>query len=311
MISAEIVTDSISPEDYRLTTFRLRYPRFIHSELMTHRVFSRNASSSRAVPVKKMIEEASDPALRAAPARWVKEEPGMQGYTDLIGAELLATQQAWLAGALSAVGQAEVMVRNRAHKQHINRMLEPYLHINVVVTSTDFMNFFGLRLDSAADPTLQALAKAMWVEYLASTPRLLQPGEWHLPFVNMAEEDVERGRRHDVIGWNGSAMFDIAKKVSVARCARTSYTSFATGKRSTVEEDLALYEKLMGQQPLHASPAEHQATPDARTSAVSHGTVMKLWQRPEQHGNFTGWRQFRKMLPGENIAPLPMNYQES
>ena len=49
---AEVLIDSVNPAGQRLTTFVLRFPRFVLSEFNTHRMFSRNASSSRAIPTR-------------------------------------------------------------------------------------------------------------------------------------------------------------------------------------------------------------------------------------------------------------------
>lgn len=280
MISASIVLDSVSEQQHRLTTFELRYPKFIHGELMTHRVFSRNASSSRAIPTEKYLEEVRSDGLRAEPAAWGKNQKGMQAKELLNEKDATEAKRLWSAAALAAAADAERMHKLGAHKQIVNRILEPYVHINVVVTATEYQNFFGLRLHKDADPTMKALADTMWEAYLASNPVRRQPGNWHLPYVSTVERNA--------IG------IDQAIKISVARCARISYKSFLTGKASSLEEDLALYERLLGAQPIHASPAEHQATPsDDR----------RLW------GNFTGFAQYRKMLAGENIAPLPGGYR--
>lgn len=309
MISAEVICDSISPAGKRLITFKLRYPRFIHAEFMTHRVISRNASSSRAVPTAKLIEEVRSDALRATPEKWGKNQKGMQAFEELehyptkFGEVIDISPRGkaihlWNEAAWGAAGVAQRMEDLGVHKQIVNRILEPFTHINVVATATEWDNFFGLRLDAGAEPTMQALAVAMWSARKTSTPALLSPGEWHLPFFNWDET------RHP----NGTTFWDmstgdaetVAIKVSVARCARVSYQSFETGKRSTVEEDLALYEKLLGAQPLHASPGEHQATPIG-PGAGSHESG--------QCGNFVGWRQYRKMLSNESCAPLPEAYR--
>lgn len=324
MINAEVICDSISSQGHRLTTFKLRYPKFIHGEFMTHRVFSRNASSSRAVPVAKNIEEVRSDALRAVPVFWGAEQKGMSPGgelddttksmrwkdrfdTDNWGGEPVTPKEyairVWYYAALDAADRAELLMNAGVHKSIVNRVIEPWLHINVVVTATEYMNFFGLRLDSGADPTMRALAEAMWRAYNESKPQKLAPGEWHLPFVENQDfyewiaDNKVKYESHDKLGR------DRLIRVSVARCARVSYLSFDTGKRSTIEEDLKLYDRLVGAQPMHASPAEHQATPDEEVLDMMdcpHG-----WKHSSQHGNFTGWRQFRKLLPGESMAPIP------
>lgn len=313
-ISADIIADSISPAGRRLTTFKLRYPKFIHGEFMTHRVISRNASSSRAIPVSKLIKEVEDDALRAAPIYWGREQKGMQSGGELMGASRVNVIGQWQWAALDAVKRATTMANLGAHKSIVNRILEPYSHINVVATATEWDNFFGLRLHKDAQPEMRALAIAMWEARKASTPTLLQPGQWHLPFV--MGEDITAAAFMVAVpledGGYGPGPSEeslaIMQKVSVARCARVSYESFETGKRSSIEEDLKLYDRLVGAQPLHASPAEHQATPDkhARHALSLDGEVS--WEYSREHANFIGWRQYRKMLPGEAAAQLPAEF---
>lgn len=291
MISAKIVADSIA-NNIRITTFELRYPKFIHGELMTHRMFSRNASSSRAIPTKKYLEEVRYDELRACPVFWGINKPGMQAAEELTGEELDFAKEQWRIGALEAAHRAETMLCANVHKQIINRILEPFIHINVVVTATEFMNFFGLRLDEGAQPEIRVLAEEMWKARNESIPLSLKYNEWHLPYLSSTDfQELE---------------LDLERiKVSVARCARVSYKSFDTGKASSFDEDIKLYNRLLGSQPIHASPAEHQATPDILNSDIDG----KHWENPDKHGNFTGWIQYRKTLVGESIATLPDKYK--
>lgn len=315
MIEAKIICDSIGAQSPRLTTFKLRYPKFIHGEFMTHRVFSRNASSSRAVPVAKNIEEVNNCDLRAAPVYWGREQKGMQIGDEFQPGDMHHPLYLWEEAALSAAKYAKRMVELGAHKSIVNRIIEPFLHINVVVTATEYMNFFGLRLDGGADPTMRALAEAMWREYNESKPQLLCPDQWHLPFIrdndwsSFAGVKVEPGPELHLFenrSSDSASQMICAIRSSVARCARVSYTSFDTGKLSTIEEDLKLYDRLVGAQPMHASPAEHQATPDD----FDESDTLYGWQNMHQWGNFVGWRQYRKMLKGEALAPLPAEYRK-
>ena len=305
MLSAKIILASASAHAKPLYTFKLRYPWQIHGEVMTHRVFSRNASSNRAIPTKKLLEEAGNPETMAYPSFAVVNAPGMQGGRPMTDFERETARTIWVNAAQRAVLEAAQLAGIGCAKQDVNRLLMPFTHANVVLTATEFDNFFGLRLDAAADPTIRQLAELMWAEMQSCIYQKLEPGQWHLPFVDDEEvffgDTAEEAERNCI-------------KVSVARCARVSYESFETGKRSTIEEDLKLYDKLMGQQPLHASPAEHQATPDVyryvdNPSFEDYGK--DGWKHPEQHGNLVGWRQYRKMLPGEACAPLPIQYATS
>lgn len=292
---ATIVADSISPTGIRLTTFQLRYPRFIHAELMTHRVFSRNASSSRAIPVEKLIQELHrDPAL---PVYWGSNKPGMQAGEELTGSDLIAAQWTWRNAMTEAIDFAMELVRLGLHKQIANRILEPWAHINVVVTATSWENFYTLRRHKDAQPEIKFLADLMWDAHQASTPMLLQPGCWHLPFCTNEEIDVD-------LVLHGEPAYDKLIKVSVARCARVSYLTH-DGRQTSFEEDLTLYERLLGAQPLHASPAEHQATPDTYKiqgkGLPGGGIPYAEWQQSELHGNLHGWIQYRKTLAGEFV----------
>lgn len=343
MIKSEVICDSVSPQNKRITTLKLRYPWFIHGELMTHRVFSRNASSNRAIPLKKMLEEVRSDDLRAEPEYWGAEQKGMEPGDELNDWNKLNATTIWRAAAHDAALRAEGLSNIGAHKSLCNRLLMPFTHANVIVTTTEWDNFFGLRLDDAADPTMRALAVAMWAAMQASMPKLLQPGQWHLPFVEendepVATNDMEAAylmSREEPLDDQSRVYRELLIKISVARCARVSYESFPTklsdgtivqGKRSTVEEDLKLYDRLVGAQPLHASPAEHQATPDELLDAtymmdeapfgwnnrdlpINKYGKDAVWKNERQHANFIGWRQYRKMLPNEAIAPLPKKYR--
>lgn len=267
MIEVKIVADSIAPTGIRLTTFVLTYPRFIHSEFMTHRMFSRNASSSRAIPVKKQIEMVKkNPAM---PLAFTKNQKGMQGGEVLDEKASEEAAYAWLRARDKAVEMANILADLEVHKQYANRILEPFAHITVVCSATEFANFFALRLHPMAQPEICELARQMWKEYSENIPKKLEYGEWHLPFI---PDDYANN-------------LDNTIKASVARCARVSYLNHE-GKNPTMDEDLQLYDRLLGQLPIHASPAEHQA----QCTAALYFT-----------GNFRGWSQYRKQLQGENI----------
>jgi thymidylate synthase ThyX len=311
VIEATKVTDSISEHGVRLLTMKLRYPKMIHGEFMTHRVFSRNASSSRAVPTAKLIEEVRSSALRAVPVSWGQNQKGMQAGGELTGDTLRLVQECWSSAANDAAHWAEKMSRVGAHKQVVNRILEPYTHINTVVTSTKWWNFFGLRLDKAAQPEMRVLAEAMWVVFNESAPLYLGHGQWHLPFVDSEDiaeissmhgyEILNREPATNYPAMDMDLVVEDTIKVSVARCARVSYESHETGKRSMVEADIKLHDFLLMSR--HLSPFEHQATPDEPVFSSPRGSI--LWRRPEEHGNFVGWRQRRKQISDEAIAPLP------
>lgn len=303
-ISAKIIADSVSKEGYRLTTVQLRYPRFIHAELMTHRVFSRNASSSRAVPVERLIEDIV--ADTAMPIHWGKNQPGMQAReecdepvqtgVDSSGLPVFGTsREAWLVARDEAIVRARAYHRAGYHKQVVNRLLEPFSHINVLVTSTKWANFMALRDHTDAQPEIKELANAIKIARFDHEPLVLEFGQYHLPYVSH-EDLIEILRWMDLRGIptiDGRLLQEYAIQVSVARCARVSYLTH-DGKKPEVKKDIELYEKLMVAAPLHASPAEHQATPDFTDDTGA-------WQNPEKWGNFAGWCQFRKLFANEYV----------
>ncbi len=281
-IAAHIVADSISPQGIRLTTLSLKYPRWIHAEFMTHRLFSRNASSSRAIPSRRLS------ALeREYPLRWDANIPGMQAGVPLSPEQAAKAKAIWDRMAdVCAAGVAE-LAELGLHKQWANRPLEWFTSISVLVSATSFDNFFGVRWHPDAQPEIQELAKLMFQALAGSTPRPLDPDQWHLPYVSPDEAQ--------------SLGLDTARRCSAARCARVSYLNH-DGSTPNIAKDLDTFSKLAGDpngppRPLHASPMEHQGTPDRLRDPDNPAS----WQNPAQHGNFHGWRQFRKMLPREWI----------
>lgn len=262
--SAKVIADSVAWHGRRPTTFVLRYGRAFHAEVMTHAEFARNASSSRAIPWSRMRQAVlDDPWI---PIHWGREKKGMQMDCDSLDPE--ECRAAWLKARDDAVANADKLAAMGLHKSAVNRVIEPWSHITLVISGTRWGNLFNLRLHRAALPDFQQLAKRMAEAYLASKPRLCETGQWHLPFVTEQE-------RADL-----SAI--TAAKVSVARCARTSYRTH-DGRESTVEEDVALFERLMSEQPVHASPAGHQAW--------AHD------DKDHRSGNFLGWTQLRQTIP--------------
>lgn len=296
LISAKVIADSIGDEGVRLTTMELVYPRMIHSELMTHRVFSRNASSSRAIPSKRAMEMIREnPAL---PYSWRMNERGMQGYTHAPTQVAHEAQALWLASMGCAIEFAEKLDELGLHKQIVNRITEPYAHIKVVLTSVYWDNWNALRNSPMADPTIEALAVAIWDAREASEPTYLYMGEWHLPYIEDHELQQYAEMAAFVKGPDGAraVALDVARKVSTARCARVSYNNH-DGQRASVDKEFELYERLVGAHPRHASPAEHQATPDFRDSEEE-------WMNPALHGNLHGWIQHRKTIPFEHLDVL-------
>lgn len=297
---AKIILKSVGPHGQELTTSQLKYPRFIHAEFMTHREFSRNASSSRAIPVAKMIEQVrNDPAM---PIHWGKNQPGMQASVELSPFHQAEIKELWVKSAVAAADWAERMMNIEAHKQVANRILEPFQWMHVIVTTVSHTNFDGLRLHPDADPNIHHLAE-VWSEAQANSPaQVLDYGQWHLPYITgedwtLAKLHLKNGRitRDEP---SDEQINHLLAQISAARCARVSYLTH-DGAVPTIEKDLELYNRLAGSQPIHASPLEHQATPDhydGRDPDFYYG-----WANHELHGNLPGWKQFRKMHENEYI----------
>lgn len=275
-IEAKVVEDSVSMEGKRITTLQVKFPRFILPEFNTHRVFSRNFSSSRAIPVKKMIDMVRNES--AMPIHWGKNQAGMQAAEQFVGDERQMAINSWLLAAQQAADAAEAMMALGLHKQVANRVLEPFMWVNGIVTATEYDNWFDLRAHKDAQPEIHELALQMRFALNESRPKLLDIDEWHLPYVTLEE-------RND--GYFKDKP-ELLRKVSAARCCRVSYLKH-DGTAASIADDLALCDRLAGARPIHASPFEHQATPDT----LKHGLV---YAAPHLHGNFVGWIQHRKLI---------------
>lgn len=236
--TAKVLADSIYRKN-RITSLELRYPRFIHSEFMTHRMFSRNASSSRATPVATLVKQVTeDPAFFGVVGQ---NKPGMQADIEIDTENFRKFQDEWKELANICAGYALRWSQEyNIHKQVANRVLEPFMYMKTVVTATNWNNFFNLRLHKDAQPDIQDLAIAIYFAIKKSIP---VETNTHLPYIS-DEEQKE----------------DILKKyiMSTARCARVSYLTF-DNKVPTFEQDRKLFHKLVTSEPMHASPLEHVA----------------------------------------------------
>lgn len=246
---AKVIEDSINEEGVRLTTFELRFRRFVLSEFNTHCVLSRNSASSRAIPVTKQLMKVwGEPAF---PATWPAEQKGMQGGAELTEGTVRLAKHHWLAARDAAATRAEELLKAGVHKSVTNRLLEPFMWHTAVVTATAWDNFFEQRCSPLAQPEIREVAELMQQARIESEPQLLEDGMWHLPYVD-PDTFLEMAER-------GMASYTDLAKVSAARCARVSYLT-QDGRRD-VEEDLKLYERLVTARPAHWSPLEHVATP--------------------------------------------------
>lgn len=276
-IEARVIADSISEKGDRLTTLHCTYHRFIHPEVLTHRVFSRNSRSSRAVPTNKLIKEINEnPAL---PVYWGKNKAGMQASEELNYAKSSECAQEWMDAAKDAVFHSNFMRENDLHKEEANRILEPYIFIDTLITSTEWSNFFELRISEYAQPEIRELARCMKEAMDKSVPDELGYGEWHLPYIE-----------NEVLDFTDN---DVAM-ISAARCARISYRPF-DGSEINTEKDLNRAKNLLADR--HASPFEHQLCPiDYRLGFNQLGVTHvdkdgELWS-----GNSKGWCQFRQII---------------
>lgn len=306
---AKILKDSISPDGVRLTTFEVTFPRIVLAEFNTHRQFSRNSASSRAIPVEKMLQRVrEDPYI---PSSWGKNQKGMQAGEELDQNTRWQAEERWRMARDAAVVNARMLLDLGVHKQLTNRLLEPFMWHTVIVTATEWSNFFHLRNNPLAHPEIQIPARMMQELYEKSETKLLGYGAWHLPLV--PEFDEGDGRVDNSIDW---------RKVSVARCARVSYLTH-DGKRD-VEADLTMHDdRLLA--PGHMSPFEHVARPmnprelelyrrwdclleDNTRALVECDTRPMLFDNKRVvHaqlgafcGNFNGWVQYRKLIPNEH-----------
>ena len=262
-IKVKMIKDSVSKYACRISTLQLRYHRYIHAEMLTHRAFSRSASGSRAIPIKKIIDEVwNDPAI---PIHWGKNISGMQAKSELIGLRLWLAKFLWVSASKVACVFAYLLYCVGLHKQIGNRILEPFSFINVILTATEFDNFFELRIHPDAQPEIQEVARQIKECVDNSEPEFVASNQWHLPYIT----DEERL----------SYPLEALLKASTARCARVSYNNH-DGISPNIDSDIKLHDRLVGSIPLHSSPAEHQATP-----------IGEAFDK-----NFRGWSQYRNTL---------------
>lgn len=278
---ARIVCDSIGPHGIRLTTMEMMGWQASHPDFMTHRMFSRNAASTRAIPAHIWRDQViHDPFL---PLFWDRNQPGMQGYLgQLDGVDLEIAQTLWNMARRESVNAHRTITEQPEgkglHKQVANRLLMPFMGILKVVTGIEsaWANYFHLRCHHAAQKEEAVQAFAAAEAYFASTPIRMPAGGLHLPYVNQSE----------VTRWGK----EWALRHSSARCARVSYMR---QNEVDYEAEERIYARLTNpntpreydpEEPVHGSPMEHPA---------------ECLEEAEPSGNFVGWRQHRKQVPGE------------
>ncbi len=290
-ISATVIADSINSQGNRLTTFELVYPRFIHSEIMTHRMLSKNAASSRAIPIKKMIELIREtPAL---PVFWGKNQTGMQSNEELSEEEFIKVSTIWHKAKDVTLEYVSLLDDLKLHKQISNRLSEPFQMMKTVISGTEWANLLWLRNHDAAQPEFHELAECVQKAFDLSNAQFLCSGQWHLPYVNSTLSGTNQTFENDMT-------LEEAQKVSASCCAQVSYRKLD----DTLEKAVDIYNKLVGMDRQHASPFEHIGTPIGKLDSfsimpngITHRDVKgKYWS-----ANFKGWIQYRQTLPNHVV----------
>lgn len=291
-ISAKVIADSINSAGNRLTTLELVYPRYIHSEFLTHRMLSKNAASSRAIPIARMIELIEESP--AEPVFWGKNKPGMAADEELTDGDLLGAKMLWEAAMTCALEHVTKLDELGLHKQIANRISEPWQMMKSVVSGTEWANLLWLRNHDAAQPEFHELARCVAEAFEKSVPQFLSPGQWHLPYVKSTlSGQFEQKFENDM-------QLEDAQKVSASCCAQVSYRRLD----DSLEKALDIYNKLVGMDRAHASPFEHLGTPMTVPTpfapyepGVTHKDIKnKMWS-----ANFCGFIQYRKLLPNEAV----------
>lgn len=294
MISAKITQDSIA-NNVRIITYELDYHRYIHAEFLTHRLFSRNSSSSRAVPVRVMLEHiTNNPAI---PTYWGANQAGMSAKEELKGKFLEDAKFAWTKAIHQSVASSQEMSDCGLHKQIANRPTEWAQIMKTVVTMTEDANWFWLRDHKDAQPEIALLARAMMEAKESSQPMQLRAGDLHVPYVQRRQD--ENGQvSYSTDNFKTTLDKQTALVISASCCAQVSYRK----SDDSLEKAKMVYDRLILSEPVHASPIEHQATPmeKAHIDATS-----GQWQEGITHvdrkgqfwsGNFRGWIQQRQLV---------------
>lgn len=303
-ISVELVAHSVNDYKNELMTFRLHYPRIIHAELMTHRMFSRNASSSRAIPVTAMLDQVrGNPAM---PVKFGKNQSGMQDAGDhdaLVEWDdwEFPVEGIWNKASQTAADFSEAISQAGYHKQVANRLLEPFQFMNTIVSMTDIDNFWHLRLHKDADPTFVNLAECMKEAYDQSVPERVDESDYHLPFIDKIKPDFGEIK---YFAADQEVTKEEAIKISVSLCCQVSYRKADFSK----EKAMKIWDMLVTMNPIHASPLEHVAKPMRKYGLEARRHVQSLIEsygikgvNAMYCGNFKGWIQYRKEQPNENM----------
>lgn len=293
---ARIERDSITRYGERLTTFVVTLPRIVLAELNTHKMLSKSSASSRAIPVETQIERLYNDLFE--PVSWGKNQKGMQAEVELSPEEIGQARGIWNEAMYSAIKSAELMLDVGVHKQITNRLLEPFMWHMVIITGTEWSNFFHLRDHKMAQPEIQKAAAMMNELYRSSRPKLLDADSWHLPF---EPTDGSHEQAYSV---------EERVKISVGRSARVSYNTHDGASDPMADKRLA--EALLKNG--HMAPWEHVARPMTSSerpmferprlfSRPGCSLTCPMWVNGERQyflGNLNGWVQARKLIYGEH-----------
>ena len=237
------------------------------------------------------------------PIHWGKNQPGMSAkeecFADTMGGDNefhgFTREDWWNEARDMAIVHAKEFDRCGYHKQIVNRLLEPFSHIKVVCTATEYDNFFYLRRHPDAQPEIQELAEQMWKARENSHPVSLLAGDWHVPYYREGFWTSSIGRE------TGDSVQD-AIAISSSCCAQVSYRRLD----DSLEKAAAIYERLVDSKPVHASPFEHQGSP--MKTHFTDGTQLSFdsisgCTHMDVHGNYwsgnlKGWIQNRQLIDG-------------
>lgn len=300
-ITAKIIQHSISQYTGKeIITYELEYPRYIHAEFMTHRLFSRNSASSRAIPIEAMHKQILEASVEFV--HYGKNQPGMQAKEELDSLNKAAVKDLWFAARDYCLGIAKAMANHGAHKQLVNRTSEPWMMMKVVMTTTEDANWDWLRRHDDAQPEIRVLAEVMHKAKIASVPLELRRDEWHVPYVHRYFDDCSGVLMY---GEDGQLSVKDARVISASCCAQVSYRK----SDDSVEKAKAIYSRLIESEPAHSSPLEHQATPINYDVYLpeglphdldwlkAHGVTSYNMEGTLSSGNFRDWIQFRQLIP--------------
>ena len=311
-IRAAVIANSVSAiSGEEIVTFLIDFPRFILAEVNTHRNFSRNGASSRAIPVAKSIEAIQNHSYM--PIHFGQNKAGMSADQEVDKTTKFTAKCAWDFAARNAIDSAKTLNNLGIHKQVTNRVLEPFSYMRMVVTATEWDNFFWLRLHEDADPHINELARVMLFALQESIPTELQHGDYHVPFFGEGYWTPAIEARYGVTAQQ-------AIEHSMSCCAQTSYRKLDMSAEKT--EDII--KKLFGGARAHSSCAEHQASPMAvpmlsqipsEYLIADYIQVMPEATHLDRHGNFWSnnfkhWSQYRDSIEG-NVKTSGFDYDQA